>query len=150
MIFLQKRYVSIIENLCSMYYKNKAEILDTWHAVTEKCILITCFNVITQNNFYLKVKWMDKMTEARAKIVSGPTKNYSFLDKFKQSIASPPRSPPVSSDFMKNRRARRPQSLKSSHGKSLSMDAVYLWPCLYVNEFKDYLHQLRVILFMLN
>ncbi|XP_076095359.1 uncharacterized protein LOC143066243 isoform X2 [Mytilus galloprovincialis] len=77
-------------------------------------------------NEMMKVKWMDKMTEARAKIVSGPTKNYSFLDKFKQSIASPPRSPPISSDYLKTRRARRPQSLKSSHGKSLSMDAVYL------------------------
>lgn len=60
------------------------------------------------------------------KVVSGHTNNHSFLDKFKQAAASPPRSPPMSGDFLRNRRLRRPQSLKTSHGKSLSMDAVYL------------------------
>lgn len=70
---------------------------------------------------------MDKITEARSKCAPGQIRNFSFLDKFKQTVASPPRSPPISGDFLsRGKKNRRPQSLKSSHGKSLSMDAVYL------------------------
>lgn len=77
----------------------------------------------------MKIKWMDKIIEARSRSEPGKRKNFNYLDKFKQSqtTASPPRSPPISGDILNRcRKIRRPQSLKSSHGKSLSMDAVYL------------------------